>query len=72
MPEINAKTLVMAIQAVNAKNRRLRALPEDVAVPGNDVLLVDFEDAAGCLEDAHAEATPAVANVTRYSQLGRH
>lgn len=69
MPEINAKTLVMAIQAVDAEIRRLRALPEDMVVPGDEVLLVEFEDAAECLQEAYAEAARVVANLPPYSQL---
>lgn len=69
MSEVNAKTLVMAIQAVDAEIRRLRSLPESVAVPGDDVLLVDYEDAAECLEEAYAEVTRVIENLPPYAQL---
>lgn len=69
MPEVSGRTLVMAIQAVDAEIRRLRALPDDAAVPGDDERLVDFENAAEELEQAYAEAMRTVANLPPYAQL---
>ncbi|WP_293370191.1 hypothetical protein [Nevskia sp.] len=69
MTEIDEKTLVMAIQAVDAEIRRLRALPDERIVPGDEVLLVDFENAAEDLEEAYANALQKYANLPPYSQL---
>lgn len=72
MSTINERTLVMAIQAVDAEIRRLRALPDDVVVPGDEVLLVDYESAAEDLEEAYAVAVQEYTNLPEYSQLVRH
>ena len=69
VPEVSAKTLVMAVQAVDAEIRRLRALPEEAVVPGDELLLVDFETAAEELEEAYAEAMRTYSNLPPYSQL---
>ncbi len=69
MPEVSGKTLVMAVQAVAAEVRRLRALPEEAVVPGDEMLLVDLETAAEELEEAYAEATRSLVNLPPYSQL---
>ena len=69
MPEVSAKTLVMAVQAVEAEIRRLRALPEAEVVPGDELLLVDLETAAEELEEAYAEAARTHTNLPPYSQL---
>ena len=69
MPEITGKTLVMVVQAVDAEIRRLRALPDDVVVPGDDLLLADFETAAEDLEEVYAEAMQTYSNLPPYSQL---
>ncbi|AEF99979.1 hypothetical protein [Methylomonas methanica] len=71
MPEVKGKTLVMAIQAVDAEIQRLRALPDEAVVPGDEILLVDFEAAAEDLEEAYAEATRTYSNLPPYSQLVR-
>lgn len=71
MPEVSGRVLVMAIQAVDAEIRRLRALPDEVVVPGDELLLVDFENAAESLEEAYEEATRTCSNLPPYSQLVR-
>ncbi|MCK9605748.1 MAG: hypothetical protein M0R33_04770 [Methylomonas sp.] len=71
MPEVSGKTLVMAIQAVDAEIQRLRALPDEVLVPGDEILLVDFETAAEDLEEAYTEAARICSNLPPYSQLVR-
>ena len=59
----------MAIQAVAAEIRRLRALPEEETVPGDELLLVDYETAAEELEDAYAVETARATNLPSYAQL---
>ncbi|MFZ4702154.1 MAG: hypothetical protein ACOYMG_19080 [Candidatus Methylumidiphilus sp.] len=71
MPEVSGKTLVMAIQAVEAEIQRLRALSDEETVPGDEVFLVDLETAAEDLEEAYAEATRTYSNLPAYSQLVR-
>lgn len=69
MVEIDEKSLVMAIQAVDAEIKRLRALPDDIVVPGDEILLVDFENAAESLEDAYNQALRFCTNLPPYLQL---
>jgi hypothetical protein len=69
MAEIDEKALVMAIQAVDAEIKRLRALPDDIVVPGDEILLVDFENAAESLEEAYNQARRIYTNLPPYSQL---
>lgn len=69
MAEINEKSLIMAIQAVDAEIRRLRELPDDTVVPGDEILLVDFESAAENLEDAYTQALQIYDHLPPYSQL---
>jgi hypothetical protein len=71
MPEVSGKTLVMAIQAIDAEIRRLRALSDEAIVPGDEMLLVDFETAAEELEDAYAEITRTHSNLPPYAKLVR-
>lgn len=69
MPEVSGRTLVVAIQGVDAEIRRLRALLDDAVVPGDEVRLVDFENAAEELEEAYAEARRTITNLPPYAQL---
>lgn len=69
MPELSGKTLVLAIQAVDAEILRLRALPDEVFVPEDEVFLVDLETALEELEEAYAEATKTYSNLPPFSQL---
>lgn len=69
MAEIDVKTLVMAVQAVAAEIRRLRALPEADVVPGDDLLLEDYECAAENLEEAYALVAGSATNLPPYAQL---
>ena len=71
MPEISERTLVMAIQAIDSEIQRLRAMPEDQVVPGDEILLVDFENAAEDLEEAYAKALKRSTNLPPYEQLVR-
>jgi hypothetical protein len=59
----------MAVQAVEAEIQRIRALPEALTVPGDEILLVDYETAADELESAYAEAVLLQPNLPPYSQL---
>lgn len=69
MVNVDARTLVMAVQAVAAEIRRLRALPEADMVPGDALLLEDYEGAAEQLEVACAKAAGTVRNLPPYAQL---
>ena len=69
MAEISTRALVMVIQAVEAEVRRLRALPEAQTVPGDEVLLVDYETVAEELKDLYDEALARQPNLPQYSQL---
>jgi len=59
----------MVIQAVEAEIRRLRALPEGETVPGDEVLLVDYESVAEELEELYEAAIEAQPGLPPYGQL---
>lgn len=69
MPEISGKTLALAVQAIDAEIRRLRALPDDRVVPGDEELLLQYEIAADDLEDVYAEAAKSIVNLPPYERL---
>lgn len=69
MAELDGRTLAMAIQAVAAEIRRLRALPDEKTVPGDALLLVDYETAAEALEAAYAQETARATNLPPHAQL---
>lgn len=69
MPEITSKTLILAIQTVEAEIRRITALSSSDAVPGDDIFLNDLENAADELQDVYAEAELAQPNLPPYEQL---
>jgi len=69
VPEISGRTLVMVVQAVEAEIQRIRSLPEALTVPGDEILLVDYENAAEELESAYAEAVQIQPNLPPYEQL---
>lgn len=69
MFEISAKTLVVAVQSVDAEILRLRSLPENETVPGDEELLVQYETAAEELEEVYAGAARLITNLPAYSQL---
>lgn len=69
MFEISARTLVVAVQAVDAEIVRLRSLPENQTVPGDEELLVQYETAAEELEEVYADAAQLVVNLPAYAQL---
>ena len=69
MPEIGGWTLVMAVQAIETEIRRLRRLTDENVVPGDELLLVDYETAAEELEAAYEEAVRVQPNLPPYAQL---
>jgi hypothetical protein len=69
VPEIRGKTLVMVIQAVDSEIRRLRALPEERTVPGDEERLVDFETVAEELEELYEAARRTEAGLPAYTKL---
>jgi hypothetical protein len=69
VPEIKGRTLVMVIQAVEAEIRRLRALPDEDTVPGDELLLVDYENVAEDLKELYDEATITEPTLPAYEQL---
>ncbi|KQQ97213.1 hypothetical protein [Massilia sp. Leaf139] len=69
MPEISGKTLALAVQAIDAEIRRLRTLPDDRVVPGDEELLLQYEIAADDLEDVYAEAAKSIVNLPPYERL---
>ena len=68
MPEVSRRVLVTVIQAVDAEIRRPRGLPCELVVPGDEVLLVNFEDAADGLEEAYEVAMRDCSNLPPYFQ----
>ena len=50
---------------------RLRALPDEAVVPGDEVFLADLETAAEDIEEAYDEATRTFSNLPPFSQLVR-
>jgi hypothetical protein len=72
MPEINVKTMCLAIQAVAAEIRTLRkAIADDDFVPEDEQLLEDYKAAAEDLERAYDKAMETVINLPPYDELTR-
>ncbi len=72
MPEISGHTLVMAIQAVDAKiNDIEHRLATDSTEYGADLesLLLSYEKAASALEAAYSEALRSLSNLPTYESL---
>ncbi len=69
MPEISSKTLIVAIQTVEAEIKRIMALSTSEAVPGDDIFLNDLENAADELQDLYADAELSQPNLPPYEQL---
>ncbi len=70
MPEISVDTMVIAIQAVAAQQRRLEAAAEDEgAAPEVDMLVEEWSDAAGDLEAAYNTASRTILNLPPYDKL---
>lgn len=71
MPKISDHTLVLAVQAIDTEIWRLLSLPEEVIVPGDQELLVQYQTAAEELEEAYAETAARVVNLPPYATLVR-
>jgi hypothetical protein len=71
MPEISGRTLVMAVQAIEMEINRLRALPDESAVAGDEELLLQYERAADELEEVYEKAAQSIVNLPPYSDLVR-
>lgn len=71
MPEISGRTLALSIQAVDIEIHRLDSLHEDVIVPDDQELLVQYYSAAEELEKAYAEVTKKISNLPPYARLVR-
>lgn len=71
MPEINGRTLMMAIQAVDFKiNDILKQLGDAKDDDGElEILLLSYEKAAGSLRIGYEEALKTVSNLPPYETL---
>jgi len=69
MPDISGNTLALAIQAVDIEMCRLDALSEDVIVPDDQELLVQYHVAAQELKRAYTIAAELEGNLPAYSLL---
>lgn len=74
MPEVNGRTLMLAIQAVNAKIRSLNdalaaAGEDDDAAADAEEMLMSYEAAAEELQAAYEIARLAVSNLPPYATL---
>ena len=75
MPEVNGRTLVMAIQAVDCKIAELeRDIEAQPSTSGADLeeLLLSYENAAQALKRAYEEARAEVDNLPPYEKLVRN
>ena len=74
MPNVNGRTLVMAIQAVDFKiadlERSVDELPPDQGADLESLLLA-YENAAEALKSAYAEALSEASNLPPYEKLVR-
>ena len=53
MPEVNSRSLVLIIQAVDREINRLHALSDDEITSAEEISLVDFESLADELEELY-------------------
>jgi hypothetical protein len=74
MTQLSGMTLVMAVQAVAAEIRRLRAetSDEDAADPRDQLLLEDYLKTARELETAYAAAARLEPDLPPYDELVRN
>lgn len=74
MPNINGRTLAMAIQAVDFKiadlEKKIDALPSDQGAE-IESLLLSYENAAEALKHAYREALSEADNLPPYDKLVR-
>ncbi|GAC20327.1 hypothetical protein [Paraglaciecola arctica] len=71
MPEINERTLVLAIQAIDKEIHAFHNLAESDVVDGDEEFLVSLENAAEDLEEAYEKAYQEATNLPPYQQLVR-
>jgi hypothetical protein len=71
MPQINGRTLALAIQAVDQAIHQLRALPDDRTTPVDAERLVAFENAADELADLYDESLEDEEGLAPYNTLVR-
>lgn len=73
MPDVNGRTLMMAVQAVDAQMRALQAqiaaAGEDDDVSDDEELLMSYEQAAQDLRAAYEIARVAASNLPPYARL---
>lgn len=69
MSELSGRSLALVILAVAAEIHRLRALPDEATMPGDELLLVDYENVAEELEGLYKVATAAQPGLPAYGQL---
>lgn len=70
MPQIDNRTLAMAIQAIAAEIRSLRIhVQSDDADPELEQLLEDYEQAADRLEEAYDDAAKTAFDLPPYDEL---
>lgn len=69
MLDVSGRTLVLAIQAIDTEIRRLRALAEETTVPGDRMLLDEYEIAAAELESVYVEIARVQPALPPYGQL---
>jgi hypothetical protein len=74
MPEINGRTLMMAIQAVDFKINDIVTQLEDASDPDGgelELLLLSYEKAAASLKVGYEEALKTISNLPPYETLVR-
>lgn len=69
MPEISARALVCAVQAIDSEILRLRSLSDGTVVPDDDELLLHYENAAEELEVVYTQSARTITNLPEYSKL---
>lgn len=71
MPDINERTLVLAIQAIDKEIHALQSLAESDVLDSDEEFLVSLENAAEDLEEAYQKAYQEATNLPPYRQLVR-
>lgn len=70
MPEVNSRSLVLIIQAVDREINRLHALSDDEITSAEEISLVDFESLADELEELYeSEKAGRQTNLPDYQTL---
>jgi predicted nucleic acid-binding Zn-ribbon protein len=71
MPDINERTLVLAIQAIDKEIHALQGLAESDVLDSDEEFLVSLENAAEGLKEAYENAYQEATNLPPYRQLVR-